>query len=253
MKATGIKDNTLRRGLRTMDKLGLVVQEPKAPARRYKKSISITKLGRDTLDFIKNYENILAKPALDESTHDRLKELLARLEDPVLIDALKEEHFNELSQLGHSKPEILIYQEVQDYIESYIEKQRVDRYIDNFLNLLIIKNVVQNSELQEWFYAKLFNKIKEQFQNKQLDETTRKARLTSLWQVLFWDEDTRDGIIKSVVNVFEAECVGSESEWCKSIRMTYPIPLKHEIIEGFHKYARTETINRFFESSLGGL
>lgn len=248
-KATGIGRTSLERYLTDLEKAGLVDVIPSQKAKGPKKKISINKLGRDTFDFIKNYEKLLSKLALDEAAHDRLKELFTRLEDPELSDGLKEVHFNELLQLGHSKPEILIYQELRDYIEIYIQRQGVNRYIDDFINYYIIKNVEENLELKEWFYAKLFNNITDQFQNKQLDKKIRKARLMSLWDVLLWDEDKRDEIIKSVVDIFEAECIGPESEWCKSIRMSYPITLKREILDGFYKYARKETTNRFFERS----
>jgi hypothetical protein len=148
-----------------------------------------------------------------------------------------------------SNPEVIFYSRAQNFFEDYIGRLALIPEINNIL-FWYIRYIMQNLELRDWFYGRIYPILIKQFKDNETAGQIRTSRVPFLWEIFVLDESIRDEILNVFIAVLENECKGQEREFCRYICSSYPPIIQEEIIRRLLKFKdKKEILDRFFHSN----
>lgn len=240
-KETQISRSTLDDFTNALVKAGLV--EKKKVGRKYE--MIITRSGEIALDYIDKFGRMIFKPSFSDELKSSINEIMDYYKTNYRNSSIEEIISKQLSQLCRTKPDALFSHEIQDFILDYIGKSVANNEIDDmiFYNL---RHILQNIELRNWFYGISFPIIVSQSKNKAIADLVRNVRIRFLWEIFRLDEDKRDDILNTLIDIIEDECQTQQREVCLFIYSSYPRELNKDIIKRFMEKHKTRILDKFF-------
>lgn len=245
VKATKISRSTLGNYIKKMIKAGLVEENEEGS----KYILRITENGKITLEYINRYERLLFKPTRNDTLQNIIDEIIDYYEMDHKIRRIEEIFSKRLFELCRANPEAIFYSKTQNFFEDYIGRLALIPEINDII-FWYIKYIMQNLELRDWFYGRIYPILIKQFKDNETADQIRTSRVPFLWEIFVLDESIRDEILNIFIAVLENECKGQERELCRYIYGSYPPIIQEEIIRRLLKFKdKKEILGRFFHSN----
>jgi DNA-binding PadR family transcriptional regulator len=152
---------------------------------------SVTNDGIITLDYINKFNAFIFRPSLNVELKSAINGILNYYKTDHTNPKVEEILFIKLFDLCRSNPESLFSKELQNFLEKYANNLPPSIEIENMI-LHFLNNILQNVELKDWFYSKIYPIIISQSTDKGKPDSIRNARIQLAWSFFRLDETKRD-------------------------------------------------------------
>ena len=177
---------------------------------------------RRRIYFNRQQGRLMFKPSPNDKLQSSINDILNYYKMDHVNRKVEEILSKNLFELCRSNPKALFSHELRNFLEDYIKKLSPIIEIENMI-LHFLSYILQNLELQKWFYNRMYPIMIEQSANNEKTDSIRNARIQLLWSVFRLDENKRDDILNAFIIVLENEGLNPQREVCKYICGSHPL------------------------------
>jgi hypothetical protein len=167
-------------------------------------TISISELGRFSLKSVQDFKNQIETPSVEDEMTIELKRIVPLIEGDYGEKTITYNGNILYRLIADTKYQAIFSPLLRDFFERYISSLSNNRRIGDCLSISI-GTIMSHLELKKWFYNKLYPRIVEQIENKEIALDIRRDRVKLLWMIFNHDSNKKSEIMQIFLRRLEQE------------------------------------------------